>query len=221
MVVTHQPITVLLADPSDVSRFGLRTLLQADPRFSVVGDVPADIIGAAQRLQPDLIIFDPASRGELNLQLIDELHRVAPTARLAIFTSFFEPHAFMAAMLKRVHGYLMKDAGGQGTLLLDAIALTARFGVVVVDAPIAQHFCSYPGTPIVIQMPGSSTPRPTERELQVLQGLGAGLTEHRIAALQGMSPRSVRRLIANLEANLRAPSLFTLGAKAAQLGLIP
>jgi DNA-binding NarL/FixJ family response regulator len=219
MVPAFQPITVLLADPSDVSRFGLRSLLQADRRFAVIGDVPIDVVGAAQRLQPDLIVLDPAAHGEVGLRIIDELHRLSRESRLVVLTAAFEPHAFMAAMLRQVHGYLLKDGGGQGALILDTLALIARFGCVVVDAEIAEHFWALPGTPIAVHVQEPARLSLSEREHEVLHQLLQGLNHNEVAAALGIMHGTVDTHVSNICRKLGVRGPVQLGAIASALGI--
>lgn len=218
MTAAPLPVTVLLADPSDVSRFGLRGVLQGDPRFSIVGDVPIDVVGAAQRVQPEIIVLDPAAGGEIDLQIIDELRRVAPNTRLAVLTSRFEPVSFMAAMLRRVHGYFLKDSGGQGGLLLAALALVARFGVVIVDATIAEHFWSYPGTPIAVHV--SAPTILTTREVEILTLAIHGDRDKRITDQIQLSIRTVEHHIERVAETLGATNRIQLGWLLHERGLL-
>lgn len=218
MVVTHQPITVLLADPSDVSRFGLRTLLQGDRRFTVIGDAPTDVVGAAQRLHPELIVVDPAVRGEVDLHLIDELHRLSRESRLLILTTAFEPHAFLAAMLKRVHGYFLKDSGGQGALLLETLSLVDRFGVVVVDVAIAEHFWALPGIPIAVHVPVPTIL--TTREAEVLALATQGNTDKEIADRLRLTVRTVEYHLEQACQRLGASNRVQLGWLLHERGLL-
>lgn len=60
----------------------------------------------------------------------------------------------------------------------------------------------------------------SERERAVLQWLGQGRTEKEVARAEGVSRRTVTRIVATLEVKLEAPTLFVLGQRARQLGLV-
>ncbi len=60
----------------------------------------------------------------------------------------------------------------------------------------------------------------TEREQLVLHRLAEGLTQEQIHKVDGLSMRTVGRIVASLEAKLDAKSQFVLGIRAAKLGLI-
>lgn len=92
-------------------------------------------------------------------------------------------------------------------------------GDVVVGTPtVAQAFIATQCRP--------AQPRPgalqlTARERAVVRRLAAGLSHKEIATVEGMSPRTVDRIVADLYEKLDAPTAFALGVKAAQLGLVP
>lgn len=58
------------------------------------------------------------------------------------------------------------------------------------------------------------------RERRILRQLASGRTHEHIAALDGIGLRTVKRTIPGLEQKLDATSLFSLGARAAELSLL-
>ena len=60
-----------------------------------------------------------------------------------------------------------------------------------------------------------------ERERRVLTHLASGRTREQIASDEGMSARTVNRIVLDLEQKLDAHTPFVLGAKAVRAGLIP
>ncbi len=115
------PITVLIVDSNELSRSGLRVLLEADPRFEIVGDMSTDADTLAARSQPDLTLLDPARHGTIDQNIIERLRQSAPLTRVVVLTTVFEPHSFMATMLQQVHGYLLKDSDIQGEFVREAL----------------------------------------------------------------------------------------------------
>jgi two-component system response regulator DevR len=84
-----RPITVLIVDPNELNRAGLRTILSSDPRFELVGETRPDDVGAVEHHQPELIILDPAAHGVIDRALIRELHQHCATSRLVVLTTTF------------------------------------------------------------------------------------------------------------------------------------
>lgn len=64
-------------------------------------------------------------------------------------------------------------------------------------------------------------PHLSPRERAVLRHLANGLTREQMAQAEGINSRTVRRTISDLEHKLNAPTLFLLGMKASQFGLVP
>lgn len=60
----------------------------------------------------------------------------------------------------------------------------------------------------------------TARARAVLGRLADGQTREAIAAAEGVSPATVKRIVAELEAKLDVPNQFVLAVRATQLGLI-
>ena len=60
----------------------------------------------------------------------------------------------------------------------------------------------------------------SDREQAVLNALAEGMTQKEIAASTHLSVRTVKRIVAQLEEKLDAPSPFVLGARARALGLV-
>lgn len=214
MVSLPQSIAVLLADPSDVIRAGLRDLPRRDPRFSVLDGTPAGSVAEAERLQPDLIIFDPVTGDTIDQATTAELHRVAPSSRLVIFTSAFTERSFAAARLSRVHGYFVKDFGARGASLLDALAGIARTSAVVIGPANTEYFWSQPVIPSTTNATAASL---TQRERVILQLLLQQLTDQEIARELSIAVRTVETHIHNISAKLGAKTRVHLGMLAAGL----
>jgi DNA-binding CsgD family transcriptional regulator len=61
----------------------------------------------------------------------------------------------------------------------------------------------------------------SERELTILRHLAEGLTYKEIAQVERLSRRTVARLVGALEVRFQASTLFTLGQKVEQYGILP
>ena len=206
-------LSVLLTDRDRLSRSGLRTLLGDDPRFRIVGETAVDPVRAAERLQPDLIVLDPSSRGSVDRALLGELHRVAPHARLVILTAAFEPSSFLAGMLARVHAWLAKRPETSPELIQEALALVGHFGAVIVDGSIAERFWSYPGTPLALTLPQEPAVKLGRREQPFLELVKEGAGNHEIAASLEISDVRWRRasaICASVSTRGTAPSSSTV-----------
>jgi len=165
---SHPPSRVLIVDPDDLARAGLCGLLSQDARFAAVGDA-AIVATDVARLKPDLIVVDPVGGDAAKGNTLAALRHAAPAAKLVILTSAPNPQLLEVACEQRVHGYFGKAFGAQGRDLLNALALIAGSGAVVVGPLFAESIWSRCQTP-VSSVSARSTPL-TERQAEVLQSM--------------------------------------------------
>ncbi len=81
--------TIVLADDHHVVREGLRSLLEAEPDFSVVGET-GDGLEAAQlveRLQPDVLVLDLVMPGLNGLEVTRRVSQRSPQTRVVILSN--------------------------------------------------------------------------------------------------------------------------------------
>lgn len=218
---SEPPVTVLVGERGDLIRLGLRALFDADPHFTVVGERMSDLLAAAERFQPDLIVIDPRADDSLDVERIRALHRASPRSRIAILTSAYEPHIFLDAMQARVHACMLETPGGSGAPILEALLLVGRRGWVVVDGTIAEDFWTRFPELIHLQTPRPGAPSVTQHQRELLELLAAGLTNGAIAKQLAISDRTVESIITHLLDLLKARNRTNLAAIAVRDGYVP
>jgi DNA-binding NarL/FixJ family response regulator len=85
-------VGVLICDDNDALRGLLREVVRSRPSLRVVGEAADgnEAIAEAARLQPDVVLLDLAMPLRTGLDSIVELGRVAPAAKIIVFTGFSE-----------------------------------------------------------------------------------------------------------------------------------
>ena len=83
-------VRVLIADDHPVFRFGLRTLLKADPAMEVVGEAVngEDAIAQAASLHPDVILMDLNMPGMNGIEAIRRIQADHPQVHILALTMF-------------------------------------------------------------------------------------------------------------------------------------
>jgi DNA-binding NarL/FixJ family response regulator len=83
-------ISVLICDDSEPMRALLRVVVDLRPTLQVVGEAADgnEAIFEAARLQPDVILLDLAMPRRTGLESLLELRRVAPAAKIIVFSGF-------------------------------------------------------------------------------------------------------------------------------------
>src|ERR1700688_3070354 len=93
-------IAVLICDDSEAMRALLRVVVGLRPSLRVVGEAADgnDAIREATRLQPDVILLDLAMPRRTGLEVLPELRRIAPAAKIIVFSGFSEATVADAAI---------------------------------------------------------------------------------------------------------------------------
>jgi DNA-binding NarL/FixJ family response regulator len=122
-------VDVLLCDDNEAIRGLLREVLEMRPALRVVGEAADgnEAIAEAARLQPDVIVLDLAMPRRTGLEALAELRRVAPAAKIVVFSGFSMSVAGAEALGLGAVLYLQKGASIEA--INDAIEEAARMTV--------------------------------------------------------------------------------------------
>jgi DNA-binding NarL/FixJ family response regulator len=183
-------VRVLLCDDHLVVREGLSRLLDGYPRIEVVGKAAdgLEAVQAARELDPDVILMDLQMP---NLDGVEATRRIVaanPATRVLVLTSFSEGDRVRAAIEAGAAGYLLKDTHPDE--LIRAIETVAR-GESPIDPRAARAFIDHGR-----QVRPDASLKPRERE--VLQLLGAGLSNKVIAMRLGISEATVKAYLTQI-----------------------
>ncbi len=174
---------VLLADDHPVVRQGFRALLEHQG-LDVVGEAAdgQDAVELAQQLHPDVAVLDIAMPRMNGLDAGREIARTCPDTRVVVLTVVTDSPSVVEALRHGVRGFVTKTQAVED--LHRAILEVARGGIYVSpDASRGVLEALRAGT-------DGHTPL-TPRERQVLQLVAEGKATKQIAALAGISVKTV------------------------------
>ena len=208
-------IRVLLVDDHAVVREGLRTFLELQEGVEVVGEAE-DGQGAlreAERLRPDVILMDLVLPKLDGVGAMRELRRLLPRSRVIVLTSFVDDERLLPAIQAGASGYLLKDV--QPRELARAVR-AAHAGEALLDPLVAARLVE-----AIARPPGEEPPeRLTPREREVLELIGRGLSNKRIAFELGVSEKTVKTHVGHVLAKLGVTDRTQAALYAVRAGLL-
>lgn len=183
-------IRVMLVDDHTVLRAGLKQIINSQLDMEVLAEADRADKGLemALQLQPDVLVLDLTLPGGPSLPIIEKLQAARIPTRVLVLTMHDDPAYVRAALGSGATGFVVKTISETDLLL--AIRAVQR-GRVVVDLDNEERTAS------VFQGHGSHdrdqgvSHRLSPREVEVLQMLGRGLSNLKVAELLDVSPKTV------------------------------
>lgn len=208
---------ILIADDHKIMRDGLRTLLEKQVDFQVVGEAGDGRTAAkmAQELTPDLIVMD-ASMPDMNgIEATRQIVSRIPGIKI-IALSMHSDRQYIVEMLKAgASGYVLKDCAFDElihairSVLDDVMYLSPKIS----DAILTEYINEVPFKNI------TAFSSITNREREVLQLIAEGNTTKEIAGLLNVSVKTVETHRQQLMNKLKIHSIAGLTKYAVREGL--
>ena len=106
------PVRLALADDEALLRRGLRVVLEADPRITVVAEAAdgAELLDAIRRHRPDVVLIDVQMPGTDGLTALRRIRALPDQPAAAMLTTFDVDEYVIEALDLGANGFLLKDA---------------------------------------------------------------------------------------------------------------
>ncbi len=205
-------VRVLVIDDHPVVRTGLTAMLAAEPGIEVVGEGGSgtEAIRLAAQLEPDVVLMDLRMPGMDGVAATAAIAASGNRPRVVVVTTYDTDSDILRAVEAGATGYLLKDTPRQQ--MADAIRAAAR-GETVLAPPVAAK--------LMTRMRAGTADVLTARELQVIELVGAGLTNAELGRRLFISEATVKthllRVFAKLGVDDRTAAVTTAMAR----GIIP
>ncbi|MEY9886921.1 DNA-binding NarL/FixJ family response regulator [Catenulispora sp. MAP5-51] len=218
--------SVLIVDDQPLQRMGFRMVLETEPGVSVAGEAENGIeaVRRAAELSPDVVLMDIRMPGMDGIEATRRITASGGRSRVLVLTTFDLDEYVYAALQAGASGFLLKDA--RPDELLAGIRAVAVGDAVVAPALTRRLLASFAKA-----MPGAAgagrqaadDPRLsalTERELEVLRVVAAGLTNTEIAQKLHLSESTVKTHVSRAMAKIGARDRVQAVIIAYDVGLV-
>ena len=203
---------ILIVDDHPIVRTGLATLIDVEPDLEVCGQAEdyGEALKAIEREAPDLVIVDLSLRESSGLELLKEATRRAVKA---IVVSMHDEATWAErALAAGARGYLHKSEAGRN--VVDAIR-KVRAGRLYVSGAISEVLLERRASAgLRATAEGSRIAALTDRELEVFERIGRGLTTRRIAAELHVSSKTVQTYRERIKQKLALQTSAELSSEA-------
>jgi len=176
-------------DDHPVVRQGLTMLFRMEPDLACCGEAETvpDALRGIEASRPDIVVVDLSLRDGSGLELVKDLHASHPDLGVIVLSMHDETLYAERALKAGARAYLMKDEA-QGTILT-AIRKVAGGGIHLSERMSARLLSMFlQGTPVPGDSPVSQL---SDRELEVFELIGRGVTTREIAGRLNLSIKTV------------------------------
>lgn len=211
-------IRLIVADDHPVLREGLVTILSTQADFEVIAEADNGqaLIMKARQFEPDVILTDLEMPEKDGVEAIKEIRALLPNINFIVFTAFDTDERIVSAVQAGAKGYLLK--GSPRDEVFKAIRVVSHGGSLL-EPTVA--------TKLLKHMSGNSSSAQdnlpeslTEREMEVLELLGTGMTNKEIGSELFITERTVKFYVSSILGKLSASNRTEAVTIAVQRGLI-
>jgi DNA-binding NarL/FixJ family response regulator len=109
---------VVIADDHALVRSGLRTLLERDGQYEVVGEAcdGAEVLQVVAQQVPDVLLLDVGMRHLNGIDAAQRLHDTAPLVKVIIVSMHLDEAYVLRALKAGVRGYVLKQSSESDVL---------------------------------------------------------------------------------------------------------
>ncbi len=207
-------IRVMVVDDHQLVAQALAEVLDDEPDLDVVartGSV-AEATQTARELAPDVVLMDYQLPDGNGVAAAERIRRHRPETKIVMLTAYAEDALLVAAVEAGCSGYLTKDRAVEE--VVSAVRAAHAGEVLISPAKLAQLL------PKLRRSSSAGGVSLTAREIEVLQLMAEGLSNHAIAERLVLSLNTVRNHVQSVISKLQAHSKLEAVAIAVRTGVI-
>lgn len=201
LATAERPITVYLLDDHELVRRGIREVLESAGDIRVVGEsgLAAEAIRWIPVLRPDVALLDARLPDGSGIDVCRRIREDDPNIAALILTSYDQDEPLFAAIKAGAAGYLLKQVRSND--LVDAVRRVAA-GQSMLDPALTASVLDR----LRHGAPDEPNGHLTDKEEQILELVGEGLTNRQIAARLGLAEKTVKNYVSTMLGKLGVES---------------
>lgn len=190
-------IKILLADDHAVLREGMRSLLENDKDFEVVGEASdgEEAVEIVSKLNPDVVLMDIVMPKLNGVEATKRIKQISPVTNILILTAYDDTAYILGLLEAGACGYLLKHA--RGSEIKSAIR-AVQSGESVLDPVVTRK--------LIERVIGASRrtgeydakEQLSQREAEILRLAANGMSTQDIAKVLFVSVRTVKAHFTNI-----------------------
>ena len=191
-------IRVFLLDDHEIVRAGLRSVLEAEGDFVVVGEAStaAEALARIPPTRPHVAILDVRLSDGSGIDVCRDIRSSDPEIACIMLTSYADDEALLAAVMAGAAGYVLKQVGGSN--LVDSIRGVAAGRSLLDPALVERVIERIQVGPVEDPLLAGLTPQ----ERRILNFVAEGQTNRQIANELFLAEKTVKNYVSNLLAKL-------------------
>ncbi|RKZ85698.1 MAG: DNA-binding response regulator [Gammaproteobacteria bacterium] len=213
-------IRILLVDDHSLFRTGIKSLLESQDGFEVVGEASDGLEGVkrAKQLKPNVVLLDLHMPGTSGLDALQMLTEDVPETEVLMLTVSEDAQDLMQALRSGARGYLLKNI--EIEFLIDSIRRAVK-GESVMSPQMSVALVDAVREPSIEKEPEKETVKLTPRESEIIIMLAQGESNKSIARTLGLAESTVKIHVQGILRKLKITSRVQAAVYAVEHGLMP
>ncbi len=211
----EHPVKVLIVDDHWIVRKGLKSILESDPRFEIVGEAGngKEALTQIRENRPDVVLLDIRLPDVSGVEVCQAVKDEGLGASIVILTAFLDWRLIQNCIQAGAKGYLLKDTN---QLNLKEKLLAVSRGESVVDPRVVNLLVKHVHNGHCPTEDMSLSPR----EMEILRLMSQGLSNREIGEKLFLSQSSVKHYVSNIMYKLNARNRVEAIMIATRAGLL-
>ena len=208
---------IILVDDHEVVRLGLKSLLERQPQFDVVGEAGSarEALEQTSLLKPDVVVMDIRLPGPSGIEACEQIVTQFPNTKVSMLTSYAEDDMLFSAIRAGASGYILKQIGSED--LIKALESVGR-GEALLDPAVTQRVFQEVRR-AVKEEEASAFAHLSQQEKHVLLLVSEGKTNREIAKNLFLGEGTVRNYVSSILSKLNVNNRAEAAAYAVEHNL--